>query len=755
MKAEVKGIIKKGIAVGLIALMACINPLQTLSPANGSDTQGQDLTGQPTVASAAEKAAPYVGEVRLAVDKKADKAKQILIDAGYEVIDQDLNEDAGSFWNDLGDQAVYMGIKRTDDENKAIREMKTMNMLGKYSYSDLRFAIRENTYRAGQLYDRLRGAINEYKENYEKGDYLAIKTHDLLNYIVEDDSGKKVGDLLLEKIPREDLLSMFVEGNEYLVSTITRGLILTSEQKSKRGDIWTERMSAVTSYNDIVKEYAREKYGKTSVIGDEKELVTRMIESDLNESATQILDKWDEIRNIFLNEDEMTERLEEAGEDGVEDEEIAELGEDIQNVAIVDYTKTVKYGKKTLYSFFTLPKSAFEKDITRLYPMVYALSDAQRALIPYMDYSMLLQSALTRMGLREEKKNVEAQMDSFLKDAVIQLSEVSLYEGVDRAMYGDHAAATSEATANRQASSADASRFDWAKTRMYGFLLVAGAFLAVGIVGVAACVYYALTDLPGKAGIYDAWDYFGKLLDWHAGSYGMAIFGMGFGLIFAGIAIATWFAYKNTTHNTTQLSIPEVMVDFDVENDAGKYVTYHVAKWNKDRGDNGDRADRGDLNGEAAKEWLALYTTTDKTMGAPILADSIVTIVGSSSMPDAGGDGTYRPLTMFGRKSVQNLVDEAYSYNDGVDGIYLWYKKAVDVDKTDVIIDDTDEDDQDEKTEATSEEATAAPDAMPETTGSNIGGSSTVFIGLGCGVVGIIVGIFIGFFIRRKKQVVD
>ena len=57
---------------------------------------------------------------------------------GYEVIDQDLNEKAGSFWNDLGDQAVFMGIKRTDDASKAIRDMKTMNMRGKYSFTDLK-----------------------------------------------------------------------------------------------------------------------------------------------------------------------------------------------------------------------------------------------------------------------------------------------------------------------------------------------------------------------------------------------------------------------------------------------------------------------------------------------------------------------------------------------------------------------------------------------------------------------------------------
>ena len=59
------GTIKRGIAVGLMALMACVNPLQTLSPANGG-----------SVAKAAGTAAPYVGEVRLAVDDKADNAKK-------------------------------------------------------------------------------------------------------------------------------------------------------------------------------------------------------------------------------------------------------------------------------------------------------------------------------------------------------------------------------------------------------------------------------------------------------------------------------------------------------------------------------------------------------------------------------------------------------------------------------------------------------------------------------------------------------
>ena len=97
MRANIKTNIKRGIAVGLIAIMAAINPMQTLQPTGAG-------TGAPTVAKAAESdKAPYIGEVRLAVDDDADDAKQSLESAGYEVIDQDLNQDAGTFWNKYGE----------------------------------------------------------------------------------------------------------------------------------------------------------------------------------------------------------------------------------------------------------------------------------------------------------------------------------------------------------------------------------------------------------------------------------------------------------------------------------------------------------------------------------------------------------------------------------------------------------------------------------------------------------------------------
>ena len=59
-----KSWMKRAVAVGLIALMAVVNPLQNLSAGDAA----------PSVARAAESDNPYVGEVRIAADKDPEKA---------------------------------------------------------------------------------------------------------------------------------------------------------------------------------------------------------------------------------------------------------------------------------------------------------------------------------------------------------------------------------------------------------------------------------------------------------------------------------------------------------------------------------------------------------------------------------------------------------------------------------------------------------------------------------------------------------
>ena len=770
MRVKGMGIIKRGIAVGLIALMACVNPLQTLSPANGTSTGSTDVvTGLPTEASAAEKSDPYVGEVRLAVDKDASKAKQILEDAGYEVIDQDLNEKAGSFWNKLGDQAVYMGIKRTDDASKAIRDMKTMNMLGQYSYTDLEQMLNQNRDEAYDLYKKLENAVRTYRDGYKAGDLLSVKSHDLLNYIVEDDSGSKVGDLLLSDASYGTMMKMLMEGNRYLVGDIVWGLILSGEEKSKNGDVWTERMSKKTSYNDVLKDYAREKYGKADMNEQEKEEIKRMVDSDLDESAKKVLSRWDEIRSMFLNEDDMVYRLENAAEDGMNEEETVKLQEDIRSVSIIEYLKSVKYGKKTLYSFFSLPKESFEKDITKLYPFVYALSGAHRDLLFTMDYPMLFESALIRIGLRDKKKNVEERINEYMKAQSKNLEEVSLYAGVDRAMYGPNAAMTSKATSNRSANPDDFKNQEEANRNFNIALCITSVVFGLALISVAVTMYFYFSDLVYGPTWLDIVRYNYSTIDflykWHMESYLAAVMLPVITLIIGSIATYLYIIKQKVSHNFTQISIPEIMVDYETENDAGKYVTYHVVHWNRMREDKKERGDRADLNGDAAREWLALYTTKDKAVGDPIFADSIVAKTGNEGgekIPEKG----YVPLTMFGLESIQNLVSEKYSFNDEVGGIWMWYKKGTVADSSsDELIDDR-EDETTEEAEAAADgdendqqdteaaDADAASGEAAETTGSNIaGGSIVIFITLGA-VGGFIIGMICMYFIRRKKQVI-
>ncbi len=87
----------------------------------------------------------------------------------------------------------------------------------------------------------------------------------------------------------------------------------------------------------------------------------------------------------------------------------------------------------------------------------------------------------------------------------------------------------------------------------------------------------------------------------------------------------------------------------------------------------------------------------------------------------------YVPLTNFGSESKQNLVDEKYCFSDNVGGIWMCYQKG----NANAVIDDTEGD--------------------AEYTGSHIGGKSEMLLALGGGTAGLIIGVFIGFFIRRKK----
>ncbi len=754
-----KSIIKRGIAVGLIAVMASITPMQDVRP------MGADVAKAATAESASQDKAPYIGEVRLSVDASPENAKLLLTLAGYEVIDQDLNQGAGAYWNDIGDQAVYMGIKRTNDKKKAIRDMKTMNMLGKYSYTGLKEKLEQNKKEAKELYQKISDGINEFADNYENKDAAAQSAYSMMNLYKEDDSDKLVGDYILGKPDEEDVMKVLGQGNTYGIAAMLRSLIYGAEKSTDDGAVWTERLSKMTSYSELLKIYTNELYGKNRVGGEKKEKVEKIIASDLDAPARALLAQWPEIRKIFTSAPESEERIMDTDGEITDYDEMLELSDDVGNSVATNYAKSIPYGKKTAYDLFTVSTSSFEKNIKNLYPLVYALSPGQRSLVEVANFADLFQASLLRQSAKENKEMTKeiTEVQTGLEKSV---DVVSIYDGVDRAIYADNAAMTSKATAAMEGQGIGNAII----TAAIGSVLAVGAacMMVSGIrtLTTAKALDYIRThfDVEKMEAHYnriyetmkqkafdgeiiwdfektkevtdakEAWDITKEAKNNTDKTFKIGAVMVVVSVILAAVSVYLFYKSMKNLYNRKQLPIPDVLVDYDVQNKAGKNVAYHVVKWNKNREDK-DRADRADLNGDVASQWLALYTTTDEVMGVPILADGIVANVGDSTEPRSDSDAPYVPLTMFGNESVQNLVDEEYSYNDSVNGIYVWYQKEV---SSDVIEDDTDNG--------------GAVSGEASTTGSNIGGTNMVLFTLGGGVAGLIIGVFIGYFTRRKKQ---
>ena len=761
MRANIKTNIKRGIAVGLIAIMAAVNPLQTLQPTG---------EGAPAVAKAAETdKAPYIGEVRLAVDKKADKAKQILESAGYEVIDQDLNEDAGSFWNKLGDQAVYMGIKRTSDEKKAIRDMKTMNMLGRYSFSDLENWVKENRATAQEKCKPILVALKEYRKNVKNGDPLSLQAQASMNAIKEDDSGELMGDLLLKDDTDETLLTkILAEGNVNLITNVFEILSTTCEEEDST---WLERMDSFT-YKKLVQSYAKNLYGKDNVVGEQKSKVEQLIMAEYDADARVLLKGWDNIR------DSIVVPISEFSDEELQDMMLESLsrGEEAflryrQNTIVEELGK-IPYSGKTLLDLFKTKKSVFERDITKLYPIIAAMSDGQRALLEYTDPVDLMLKSFQRADYRAHGKSAEE-----VETEEIINEPISIYEGVDRDMFKEGGAITSRALSAQKSSEdflSDSTGYSVARVAsvvigilasMASFVTYVSSLKTKGEIKLLESqketLQGALDEVRGTVDQHGyqvaSMDKQGEVYDYTAKLHSQRVFAVAMLVvaIVSAIVYTALYVYEQyEKHNIKQLPIPAFIVDKDVESNAGKLVTYQAVLWNKDRDDDSGRADRADINGDAAEQWIALYTTTDDTMGDPILADSIYT---DDSESPKNSNSNQVPLTNFGESSAQNLL--AYTYGGG--SLWMWYEKG----KVEAeIVDDTEDTDKEvvagtqdnskdaQATQKDTGETGAADEA--EMTGSNSGGSNIVLFTLGGGVVGIIAGIFIGFFIRRKKQVV-
>ena len=424
----------------------------------------------------------YVSEVKVFYDSYSDAEKQgytVLKDDDKNVVD--LNKGAGGGWGSKGNRAVYLGYKTTTNRKDAITDLALMNMKGGYDVAEYESLM--NTQIKSQILpfvDDFLVAIDEYRVNYDpeyhgankqRADYI----HDSLNKLTDDDcDGKGLGDLLLnttkyeygqaayaalsdaekektsvyemsEKVYKDlseeekkncpDIVTIIAQSNG--MSTLLMQDLLTRACDVNE-DNWVERF-VKTAYDDLID------YTGLAPTDARRELA-RLYDDDAN----TVLDMWDTFRNQLLKADETAEILDETDTEKMEEnsevfnnfdlktatdndlDALAEASVDVEintevlanrvnDVIAKEYLSDIDYGDGTLYDFFTQTREEVEDDITVLYPLVASLSPGQRAGLEFVSLSTLVTIAGTGNNYSDEE--------------IDKLEPVSIYNGVDRAIY--------------------------------------------------------------------------------------------------------------------------------------------------------------------------------------------------------------------------------------------------------------------------------------------------------------------------------
>ena len=713
------------------------------------------------VMAAAQDAAPteYISEVRIGVGKNMFDASNSL--EGYTILRNgekavDLNENAGGGFGSKGDRVVLIGYKTTTDRKEAITDLALMNMKGGYSVSDYE-ALMEKQMKEQIIpfVENFQAAIDEYRENYnsdiEANKQRAKYIHDILDKFIDDDTGKGLGELLLnetkfemgdaaynklsdaEKKNHADILTILAQSNGQ--ATLMMENLLTRAADTEE-DTWLDRFAA-TTYQDIID-------SADMPPTEAKDEIAKLYDDD----AQKILDMWDPLYEHLENYDNALKIIEEKDKEeykkyeeivknfdikNATEEQIKEYTEanakilvhtelvaDAYNdIAIKEYLESIEYNDGTLLDFFSRPYEDVYEDITEIYPLVASLSDGQRAGLDFITLADLIMIGAT---------TAEGYKDA----ALDELKEMSIYDGVDRGIYEKGGVAlTSDAERIKKGNIQDPEKEKGLSVWTYAMIGLTGASAVAftgSVIGKIVNVSRisslnksienarnAYNFAAAKKFLYQdnsippAQDYLYndcEAIDWtieknkalddlkYYNAEGkmeilqarsslcnklMAGFGIAM-IILAGIT--TYLAYRDLAeyYKTDFTPIPKYMVDVEditaynakgemevIKNQSAYYKAVECNRTDKDEKYK-NIGTFADMNGDVGKQWLALYAVKNEAM-APILADSLLAVVGNTDLPSGYTTGIH----MFGSDSAFNLNDSKYVWNANASKVFVYF----------------------------------------------------------------------------------
>ncbi len=425
------------------------------------------------VSTMASSSTKYISEVKVGMDKTEQGAVKELLDEGFTILSKDgkyadLNEDAGSKDTTMGrgQKKVYLGYKTTTNPNEAITDLAVMNMRGGYSVRDYEQLM--ETRLKSQIIpfvERFVTTIQEYRDNlnspFASNKARAEYMKSMLNKLKDDDTGALIGNLLVnetkfelgdsaynalseeEKKEHADIVTIAMQANGK--STLAMETLLTKASDSAETS-WIDRLE-----NNTLEDLRNKLIDQGTDITEIDATLDRLYE----DSANQLLEKWDAFNHALLDYDEKANELANIDEHEYDEQveaidqfddskefsekngeavvaslelqdEFLEATNDLELVAAHDRLEEVDYDFEdgsTLADFFMQDASVFSGDnIRNLYPIVASLSAGQIAGLDFLSIQDLVTIAT-------------ADATSYENEDLGNIEPASIYESVNREIF--------------------------------------------------------------------------------------------------------------------------------------------------------------------------------------------------------------------------------------------------------------------------------------------------------------------------------
>lgn len=293
----------------------------------------------------------YLAELRISVAPTFEEAAALLEQAGYTVLEQDLNEGTGD-----GTLSVCLGYKTTTDPTEALTNIAMLNMNGTYGYSDPQAIERL----CGEALDRAVAAVRTASaalgEAYRTGAKPAAWAFGVMDGFYDEESGKGLGTLLCFEADEATVRRLLTEGNLTVWSVLMTMLYIGCGR--------TDGYAPIKTLTE---------QGTTAAVTDGDLLVTARA---LLEDLDTVREPLKAYRNAAVKWD-------------AESADVTAYMERLNDRELGAYLMGGAYDQmagETLAELLTRDSLTAED----LIPVAAAMTDAQRALAPYLSADVLL-----------------------------------------------------------------------------------------------------------------------------------------------------------------------------------------------------------------------------------------------------------------------------------------------------------------------------------------------------------------------------